>query len=251
MLSDAQRRTIFTQIPSSFTIDSENVTASKKYANQFSEDVFPAIVLNYPNYDNEIYVHPDDRGKVAEETTDTFTYNTGTDNYLLTISPADIINEVHAYVSGRFKKIDSANYHLDTVTNEIVWDGPTYPDDATNFTVEYHHKLVRIFKRTPLYDLLSISVYAENYKKTGGGEINGIIVSQKIAKDVKEFLRYTFEDDDLILTNFSLVADLDDLAAGEYTRRRQFDCWVRHIEEVEFTVENIEDVQFVIENIVP
>ncbi len=250
MLSDAQRKEIFTQIPSAFTIQGEPVTAAKRYGNQFVNDVFPAIVLAYPNYDFPLYTHPDQKIKVTEETTDTFTFATGTNNYLLTISPADIIREVKGYLSGRLQKIAATNYTLDTGTNEIQWTGPTFPDDTTLFTVLYHHKLIRIFKQAPLYDLLSINVYSVNFEKAGGGEINGILVSQSIAQEVKRFLQFTFQDNDIVLTNFSNIADLDDLAIGEYTRRRQFDCWTRHHEIVETTVEDIESVQFAIESLV-
>ncbi len=251
MLTDAQRKTIFDGIPSAFTVQSEAITASKRYANQFADDVFPAVVLNYPDYSFPLYVHPDDRIKVTEETIDSFTFLTGTNDYLLTISPADIIREVKGYLSGRFQKIAATNYTLDTGANEIQWTGPTFPDNNTSFTVEYHHKLVRIFKRDPMYDLLSVNVYAINVDKSPGpGEVNGIIVSQEIAKKVRAFLRWTFANNDMVLTNFSQIVDLDELATGEYTRRRQFDLWVRHHEVDETTVEDIETVQYVIENLV-
>lgn len=251
MLGYDVKKSIYDLIPVDYTVRGFTVHVAKRYANQFVADVFPAITLKYAMLGVESFRPLDNIRNMVQITKDTNTYTTGTTKYDLEIERTDEIKKVWGVVAGASYVFDPIEYQLLTLTNELEFLGPNYPDDGSTFYVRYHHDLIRVFLGGEFYDLVSFSAWADDeyIDAATSTRINGIVIAEKVANDLRKFMMYNLDVNGTVITNASLIRDLDDLAGAEYHRRRQFDLRVRHTEMVEIQIENIKEVDWAVKKV--
>jgi len=244
MLDNDIRRQIYYEMPSQFTIKGIEFKVPKRYANQFFAEVFPAIVLQYTEYDNVIFEPLTGLRLKTGHSTDAITFETGVTIYNLQVVPVRKILRVVGKVGGvtyEFKQEEFALVNSD----KIQFLGPTFPDDGSEVLITYSHKWVRQFQGCEIYDNLSVNVYAQDYKYNGK-TLNGILIAEHIANVIKHWLKYSLDIPGVVVRQVSELRDLDVLTQQPIIRRRQFDARVVYTETVETRVETVEEVEWTI-----
>jgi len=238
---------IHRNIPTQYDVKGVTIQVAKRYANQFAAEILPAVTLEYGPQSNKVFDYLNMYRFITQVSVDEHRYRDGINKYLFDIVPVDEIRSVVGMVSGSDYTFDSTEYQL--TSNKIEFLGPTYPDVDSNFYPTYHHNVVRNFYGGVFYDTLTVEAWSDDIK-SNGTFLNGIVVVDKIIGDLWDLLYMNELSGDwesvpgVLVSNLSSIRNLDDLTGTQFRRRRQFDCWVRHVIEQEVDVGTIETIDW-------
>jgi len=229
MLSEDQKYTLKKNIPTSYIVKGKSFTPTVVYANQFQDNVFPAIVLNYVRK-SEILYRPNDNilkidknySQVENETL------TATSSWDYDLASADIvITKIEGYYSGT--PVEFTNYSIDHSTLTFI---SQKPDEGTDFIVTYTSNYYYRQLGGWLYDLLNIDVFVTRQQ-----QVNPIIVVDAISVQLYKWFQYEANDyakpENFLVLNLSEILNLDQLVQSEDQRRRQFTVALQHVETYE------------------
>jgi len=90
-------------------------------------------------------------------------------------------------------------------------------------------------------DVLTINIYTADGKTQG---VNSIRVADTIAREVKKFFLFTFDQPDMVVRDVSATSSLDENEGAFWVRRRVFDVFIAHVDAVSSTVARLEDVNY-------
>ena len=259
-LSYTQRKAVYDFIPKKYDIPVkddnvlQNLLVTVMYENQKQWDVYPRIVLGYRTTGTPRKSNPPLGFLRAQEkytTDEQHIYRTGTDKYVLDVEKASSITKVWGTVSGSKHIFTASQYQLLTSTNEIEFITATKPDANTIFYVTYNHKTVRIRRGQELYDTLTVTIYARDYRDEDRKIFaNGTLIAESIADALKQQFDYYFDDQlestyNMCVIETTPTRDIDVLSEGEgeIDRKRRFEVNIAHVEEVTSLVESIETAE--------
>ncbi len=226
MLSEDQKYTLKRNIPTSYTVKGKTFTPSIVYANQFQDNVFPAIVLSYVRKSEVLYRPNDDILKIDKDYSQVETETlTATSSWSYGLSSADIkITKIEGYYSGT--PTEFTNYSLDHSTLTFI---SQKPDEGTDFTVTYTAYYYYRQLGGWLYDLLNVDIFATRQQ-----QINPIIIADAISIQLYKWFQYEANDyikpENFLVLNLSEILNLDQLVQSEDRRRRQFSVALQHVE---------------------
>lgn len=246
------KKLIYNNIPIQYQVKGETVQVAKRYANQFVAEIFPTVTIDYGPQSNLVFDYLNMYRCVTQKSTDKHRYRDGITKYTFDITPVDLIYLVTGIVGGEAYTFLTTEYQL--VSNQIEFLGPNYPDVDSDFYATYHHQVVRQFLGGVYYDTLTIDSWGEDMR-SNGTFINGIVLVDKIIKDLWELFYLNEMSENwtvvpgVLVSNLSSIRNLDETTGTEFRRRRQFDCWVRHVIEQEVDVESIETVNWEIKEL--
>ena len=231
MLTIAQKKEVYQQIPKAFTVEGTEFNATTVYASQYLEDVFPAIVLNYA-WTRPIHVPANQlRGWSAllKDNSNTIAA-TSSLSYALSIGYVTELVSVAGTKGGVAFDFDISKITIDSDDAQtITFDVTERPDSGTNFTVEFKHSMIEKTRGGIYSDVLSVNVYAQNHR-SGASQIAGAKIVEIIAQGLKEFFDYEFAASDILSWVISDIRNLDAFVESDYRYRRQFDVGLRYEE---------------------
>ena len=86
VLTPEQRLAIFREIPSEFTVNGHTITTSVRYANQWEDDKWPSIILEYTSLTEKSYDFINLIYTKTNQKIDEIIFHTGTANYSLSMT---------------------------------------------------------------------------------------------------------------------------------------------------------------------
>jgi len=230
MLNIAQKAEVYKSIPKSFTVEGTEFTPTVVYSNQYLEDVFPAIVLNY------LWTKPIDvpfnqlRGwsVLSKDKSDTIAA-TSSLTYSLSVGYVTSLTKVLGTKDDSPFDFDISKITIGNDAQTITFDATERPDSGTDFTVEFKHSMVKKTRGGIYSDILSVNIYAQNHR-SGTSQIAGAKIAEAIAQGLKEFFDYQFSVSGILSWVISDIRNLDAFVESDFRYRRQFDVGLRHEE---------------------
>ena len=236
MLSAAQKKEVYQQIPKTFTVECKQFAPTVVYSNQYFEDIFPAVTLNYP-WTRPIHVPFNQlRGwdALLKDNSNTIVA-TSSLSYALSIGYVTELISVAGTKSGSPFDFDIGKITIGSDAQTITFDATERPDSGTNFTVEFKYSMIKKTRGGIYADVLSVNVYAQNHR-SGTSQVAGAKIVEVIANGLKEFFDYEFNVSYILGWVISDMRNLDAFVESDFRYRRQFDVGLRHeeayIEEV-------------------
>lgn len=229
MLSITQKAEVYENIPKVFTVEGTEFNATTVYSNQYLEDRFPAIVLNY-TWTRPISIPFNQLRKwesLEKNNSDTIVA-TLSSSYALSVGYVTVLMSVAGTKGGSPFDFDISKITISDDAQTITF-GDEQPDKDSNFTVEFKHFMINKERGGIYADVLSVNVYAQNHRR-GASQIAGAKIVEIIIQSLKEFFDYQFSINGVLSWVISDIRNLDAFVESDYRYRRQFDVGLRHEE---------------------
>ena len=230
MLSIAQKKEVYGDIPKVFKVEGVEFNPTVLYSNQYFEDVFPAVTLNYP-WTRPISVPFNqirDWGTLSKDDSDTIAA-TSSLSYALSVGYVTELVSVAGTKGGVAFDFDISKITIGSDAQTITFNASEHPDSGTSFTVEFKYSMINKTRGGVYSDVLSVNVYAQNHR-SGTSQIAGAKIVEAIAQDLKEFFDYEFNISGILGWVISDIRNLDAFVESDFRYRRQFDVGLRHEE---------------------
>ena len=235
MLTAVQKKEIYSSIPKAFTVEGTNFNATTVYSNQYFEDTFPAIVLNYA-WTRLVHAPSNqirDWGTLSKDKSDTIVVTSSGGvvdlSYALSIGYVTSLTKVSGTRGEVAFDFDISKITIGSDAQTITFGTTEQPDSGTNFTVEFNYSMIEKTRGGVYVDVLSVNVYAQNHR-SGTSQIAGAKIADIITQDLKEFFDYELNVSNILGWIISDIRNLDTFVESDYRYRRQFDVGLRYEE---------------------
>lgn len=243
MREDLERE-FFRVIPSTFNVNDADINFSIRYANQFTEDDLPAIILNYIETGMESNIGLNKVESISDDSTEIFISDGDKLEYHFDAPEVTEIYKVEGYVNDAFQELDEKRYRLGSDGEKIVFESfEDLPDEGTKFYVYHRHREIKVELGGELEDRVQIDIVTSDYDD-GTNFVNGVLLKKKATQEIMNKLRFGFDNDNMVIKEVTESSDLSSIEGGDYYYRNTFDVTVAYYDNFVEYYDSIKNVDY-------